>query len=128
MDPPVALRVPADPRSVHIVRAVATAFAARLALPFDDVEDLRLAVGEACNRLLSVAPPAAHIELGLETAGSMLAASISLDGPPRSWPPGDDVAELSWTIITALTHAAEEDVHDGRAQVRLSWRLLPEPA
>ena len=41
MDAPVTLTVPADPRYVHIVRAVATGFAARLALPFDDVEVAR---------------------------------------------------------------------------------------
>jgi hypothetical protein len=128
MDAPVTLVVPADPRYVHIVRAVATAFAAHLALPFDAVEDLRLAIGECCNRLLGVAPEGARLELRLASDPSSLTARVGLDARASEWPPTEQIASLSWSIIQGLADRADETLVEGVPELVVAWQLLTEPA
>lgn len=127
MDAPVTLTVPADPRYVHIVRAVATGFAARLALPFDEVEDLRLAIGECCNRLIGAAAEGAGLELSLTSSPATLTARVRLDAPAATWPPTEQVASLSWSIIQGLAEEAEELVEEGIPVLVVAWKLLPQP-
>ena len=127
MDAPVTLTVPADPRYVHIVRAVATGFAARLALPFDEVEDLRLAIGECCNRLIGVASEGAGLELSLTSSSATVTARVRLDAPAVTWPPTEQVASLSWSIIEGLADEADELVEEGVPMLVVAWKLLPQP-
>ena len=44
----VELRLPADGAYVSVLRTTTAGLAARLDFPIDDIEDLRIAVGEAC--------------------------------------------------------------------------------
>src|SRR3954470_10028536 len=48
----VHLRVPADPAYLAVIRTAAAGLAARLDLTMDEIEDLRIAVDEACALLL----------------------------------------------------------------------------
>jgi serine/threonine-protein kinase RsbW len=45
----VELRIPAEPEWVGVARLAAAGIASRLDLPIEDLEDLKLAVAEACN-------------------------------------------------------------------------------
>ncbi len=62
----ISLTVPASPSSIAIVRTVAATVAGRLEVPYDTVDDLRIAVAEACNRILTSAPHAAELRLDVE--------------------------------------------------------------
>src|SRR3954453_12720529 len=48
----VDLRVPADPAYLAVIRTATAGLAARLDLTLDEIEDLRIAVDEACGLLL----------------------------------------------------------------------------
>src|SRR5690242_3355268 len=52
----VDLRVPADPAYLAVVRTATAGLAARLNLTLDEIEDLRIAVDEACGLLLDHQP------------------------------------------------------------------------
>src|SRR3989442_11748153 len=54
----IDLKIPGRPEYVVVVRLTATAVAGRMGLSYDDIEDLKVAVGEACSpALLTGAPP-----------------------------------------------------------------------
>ena len=48
----VELRLPADSAYVSVLRTTTAGLAARLDFPIDDIEDLRIAVGEASAMVL----------------------------------------------------------------------------
>ena len=56
----VKLTLPAQPENVSVIRHVLGAFAEALRLPDDLVEDLRLAVTEACTNVVRHAYPPEH--------------------------------------------------------------------
>ena len=57
----VSLRVPADGAYVSVLRTMTAGLAARLDFTVDDIEDLRIAVGEACALVLPEAVPDADL-------------------------------------------------------------------
>ena len=58
----VSLRVPADSAYVSVLRTMTAGLAARLDFTVDDIEDLRIAVGEACALVLPEAAPGGDLE------------------------------------------------------------------
>lgn len=57
---PIQIAIPADHRSVRVARVASGAAAAHLDADVEGLEDLHLAVGEACAVLLGCATPAAE--------------------------------------------------------------------
>ena len=57
MRPDVELRLPVDSAYVSVLRATTVSLAARLDFTIDDIEDLRIAVGEASAMVLPSADP-----------------------------------------------------------------------
>ena len=55
----VTVRMPADGAYLSVLRTATAGLAARLDFTLDEIEDLRIAVDEACAMLLSQAIPAA---------------------------------------------------------------------
>ncbi|MCW2838246.1 MAG: rsbW, partial [Marmoricola sp.] len=55
--PDVELRLPAESAYVAVLRMTTAGLAARLDFTLDDIEDLRMAVGEACALVLEHADP-----------------------------------------------------------------------
>lgn len=66
----VELSVPADTRHLRLARLAASGYGADLGFSLDDIEELRLAVGEACALLVDHAP-----------ADSRLVLRYGADGP-----------------------------------------------
>jgi serine/threonine-protein kinase RsbW len=96
----VELRLPADATFVSLVRAVTTAVGARCDLTLDQIDDLHLAVDEACALLLPHAP-----------AGSTLTALFRLDAGRVEFRASvladegaiPDRSGLSWAVLSALS-------------------------
>ena len=57
----VELRLPADSAYVSVLRTTTAGLAARLDFPIDDIEDLRIAVGEASALVLPEAEPGSDL-------------------------------------------------------------------
>ena len=69
----VEVRIPADVVYVSTLRLTAASLAARCDLTIDDIEDLRLAVDEACALLLPHAKPKTPLEARFVLATGPLA-------------------------------------------------------
>jgi serine/threonine-protein kinase RsbW len=122
----VTLNVPAVPSSVSIVRAVTAGVASRMALPYEAVDDLRIAVAEACNRLFALPDPR-QLRVELAARNDALRVVLSTDGGTGAWPRDDHDASLAWKVIEGLTDGAEESLVAGRPTIALVIRTIASP-
>ncbi|MGZ6793376.1 MAG: hypothetical protein ACXVGH_01930 [Mycobacteriales bacterium] len=93
------LRLPAQGAYLSVLRTATASLASRLDFTIDDIEDLRIAVDEACAMLLSQAVAGADLECAFELSADAIAVSVTvptLDGLP----PSRDT--FAWTVLTAL--------------------------
>ncbi len=88
--------------------------AARLPIPFDGIEDLRLAVDEACAWLLARGRSASAMTLRLRPLDDRLEAEVSIDVADGPWPPPDMEQSLPWRILSALVDTLSVDTDGGR--------------
>ena len=114
----ISLTVPASPSSIAIVRTVAATVAGRLDVPYDTVDDLRIAVAEACNRILTSAPHATELRLDVAWDEASLVATVSTAVSPGDQAP-THVTAWEWRIIEGLTDHASEAITDGRLAIEL---------
>jgi serine/threonine-protein kinase RsbW len=96
----VELRVPADSAYVSVLRTTSAGLAARLDFTLDDIEDLRMAVGEACALVLENANPEGDMYAAFDLRDGSIRVSVSADSLGDSEP---DVDSFGWQVLTALT-------------------------
>src|SRR6476660_7128510 len=79
----VSLRVPADGAYVSVLRTMTAGLAARLDFTVDDIEDLRIAVGEACALVLPEAVPGGDLEAEFRLTPGVMSVTVGVptDGP-----------------------------------------------
>ncbi len=100
----VVVTAPARPDMVHVLRAVASSVAARLDFPYDDIDDLRISIDEACAQLLGVDAPATTFTLRLTATAGGVEALVALDAAlTRPWPPPDLQDTLTWRVLSGLS-------------------------
>ena len=111
----VELRVPAESGYVSLVRTVTTALAARCELTLDDMEDLRIAVDEACSLLLphAAAMSSLHARYSLKHGCLEVTAQVRTSGPTEI-----DRDGFAWTVLQALATSVEVS-NDGRLAIDL---------
>jgi serine/threonine-protein kinase RsbW len=111
-------REPAAGAYLSVLRTATASLASRLDFTIDDIEDLRIAVDEACAMLLTQAVPGADLECSFELTGDAIAVSVAvltLDGQE----PSRDT--FAWTVLTALAGEVDSSV-DAENRVALSLR------
>jgi anti-sigma regulatory factor (Ser/Thr protein kinase) len=100
VDTDVKLTLPARPENVSVIRHVLGAFAEALRLPDDLVEDLRLAVTEACTNVvrhayppdqtgpveISIQPLEEHVSVIVSDHGRGIGTSSDTTGPGLGLP------------------------------------------
>ena len=128
MDAPVSLVVPASPDYIPVIRVVATGAAAVLDVPYDTVEDLRIAITESCNRLLSLGDRANELRVTLGRNADGLRVAVSVDAEVDRWPPQEDEESLAWTILSVLADDAREELIDGAPAIVTTWHSVPAAA
>jgi anti-sigma regulatory factor (Ser/Thr protein kinase) len=125
----VRLTLPAHPENVAVIRHVLGAFAEALQLPPDLVEDMRLAITEACTNVVRhayhdadrgpidvvIRPKGDELELVVSDRGSGIGPSPDLAGPGLGLP-----------LIAALADHLEIDhgPHRG-SRLSMSFRCRP---
>lgn len=121
MTPDVKLVVPAKPEYVRLLRAVAASLAARLDFTFDRIEDLRLAVSEACATLLALPWEAQMLVLRLHAVGARVTAVVCTDAQAGTdaWPPVEAERTLAWRVLSGLADTAVFEVGEEGPAVRL---------
>lgn len=123
----VTVRMPADGAYLSVLRTATAGLAARLDFTLDDIEDLRIAVDEACAMLLSQAVPGGSLECSFALSPDDLTITVSvLSLSPR--PPSADT--FAWTVLSALAGSVEAQVgpDDRLAVVMRKTRPNPRPA
>lgn len=116
----VDLRVPADPAYLAMLRTATAGLATRLDLTVDDIEDLRIAVDEACSLLLQGRThPGAVLTAGFEVGppGSD-ALSILITGPLDQFPQERGYA---WSVLQALVGEVETGIGEHGAWIKLTY-------
>jgi serine/threonine-protein kinase RsbW len=103
------LKVPTSPTQLPAVRAMAGDLAMRMDFDLDAVEDLRLAVDEACATLASVALGGAPLTVVFEASREGLRIDAWV---PTS--PGVDVPRdgFGWAVLEALVDTVEAGPSD----------------
>ncbi len=100
----VEVRIPADVAYVSTLRLTAASLAARCSLTVDDIEDLRLAVDEACALLLPYASADSTLDAHFELAQGRLAVDTSVATTATDEPDRDG---LGWTVLGALASSVD---------------------
>jgi serine/threonine-protein kinase RsbW len=104
----VTVRLPAEGAYLSVLRTATAGLAARLDFTLDEIEDLRIAVDEACAMLLSQAVPGASLECSFTLGPDLMTIAVSVPCLDPQQPASDTFA---WTVLTAL--AGGVDAHVG---------------
>lgn len=114
----VDVRLPADPGFVAALRGFATALAARSELTVEDIEDLRIAVDEACALVLPHArQPGGQLSVHLEVMPASVDFVVSVPAGASVVP---DRGGFSWSVLSALADDMHVTSGGGALAIRFS--------
>ena len=113
----VELRLPADGVYVSVVRTTTAGLAARLDFLIDDIEDLRIAVGEAGAMVLPEADPGSDLVCRYYLSPGRLRVEV---GVSASAPEGPEYDSFAWQVLSTMATQAEADSSGGRFAVSLT--------
>jgi serine/threonine-protein kinase RsbW len=105
----VEVRLPAESAYVSVLRTVTAGLAARLDFTLDEIEDLRLAIDEACAMLLRQSVPGRDLVSVFELVGDAMLVTVSAPTTDGLLPARDTFA---WTVLTALAGTVDAAVDD----------------
>jgi len=125
----VTIAIARDPSLVRTVRLVAAAVARRAAVHEAMIEEIRLAVGEACAVMIGIdeaelgddADPSDQVVVRLTLADGL---DASIEG--RVADLSSDLAGLDlnpWALLQGLSDELAVEDGDGRTTVSMSWPL-----
>ena len=103
----VVLKLPAAGAYLSVLRTATASLASRLDFTIDDIEDLRIAVDEACAMLLAQAVPGADLECRFELTADAIEVAVSVLTLDGEQPSRDTFA---WTVLTALAGQVDSSV------------------
>ena len=107
----VVLRLPAEAAYLSVLRSATASLASRQDFTLDDIEDLRIAVDEACAMLLSHAIAGADLTCTFELLADALSVSVAVPTVDGKVPSRETFA---WTVLTALAGDVDASVDNDR--------------
>lgn len=117
VDDVVDVTVPADGGWLGILRTATAGLAARLGFSGEKIEDLRIAVDEACAMLLVVTPPDGDLRCRFEIGADELTVAISAMMRPGTRLP--DRSSFAWRVLSGLTSQVSAEHEGETATIRL---------
>ena len=120
----VTIRMPAESAYLSVLRTAAAGLAARLDFTLDEIEDLRIAIDEACAMLLSQAIPGTDLECGFELGADQVTITVSVTAAKAQMPARDTFA---WTVLSALAGNADAWVGPGDKVTVLLLKIRETP-
>ena len=127
----VTIAIARDPSLVRTVRLVAAAVARRAAVHEAMIEEIRLAVGEACAVMIGIdeadvsGDPAAATDQVVVRLTLNAGVDAAIEG--RVAELSSDLAGLDlnpWALLQGLSDELTVHDHDGRTTVSMSWPLV----
>ena len=115
--PDVELRLPADGAYVSVLRTLTAGLAARLDFLMDDIEDLRVAVGEACAMVLGVANADGDLTARFYLGRGELTVSVAVTAEAPAHP---DQVSFAWQVLSTLASSASAEVSEDEFEVTLT--------
>jgi serine/threonine-protein kinase RsbW len=117
----VILTVPANTSYLAVLRTATAGLAARLGMTLDEIEDLRIAVDEACAILLPIAAPhPSDVTCQFRVATHALHIDVSVPVAAAGILPG--AQSFSWQVLTALAGKVTAETVNGVATIHLVKR------
>ena len=103
----VMIKLPAIGAYLSVLRTATAGLAARLDFTLDEIEDLRIAVDEACAMLLVGALPGATLDCRFELVQGAMSVSVTVTTEDGQEPSRDTFA---WTVLSALAGEVDSSV------------------
>ena len=115
----VELRLPADGVYVSVVRTTTASLAARLDFLIDDIEDLRIAVGEACAMVLPEAEAGSDLVCSYFLSPGRLRVEVAVSATS---PEGPEYDSFAWQVLSTMATHAEADASGGRFAISITMK------
>jgi serine/threonine-protein kinase RsbW len=116
----VTIKLPAAGAYLSVLRTATAGLAARLDFTLDEIEDLRIAVDEACAMLLAQAVPGADLDCTFSLNGDSIRVGVSVLTLDGQQPSRDTFA---WTVLSALAGEVDSGADvDNRVTITLLKR------
>lgn len=116
----VIATVPARAEHLHVIRAVIGSVAARHELTIDAIDDLRIAVDEACAQLIRAGGETITVSIAADATGVEVVCRT--DARVSAWPPEGLDRTLAAQVLRGLTDEVTWGRADGRPSVRIRKR------
>ncbi len=113
----VELRLPAEGAYASVVRTTAAGLAARLDFTIDDIEDLRIAIGEATALAIPVADPATDLVACFYFGRAALTVTLETEA---AHDPPLDTESFAWQVLDTMAQDASAGPEDGCFRVRFT--------
>jgi serine/threonine-protein kinase RsbW len=111
------IRLPADSAYVAVLRITTAGLAARLDFTLDDIEDLRMAVGEASTMLLDRARPGGQLIARFVLTEGRIEVRVSVDAVNPTPPDSDSFA---WQVLTSSASDVTAEALDDLLTIALA--------
>jgi serine/threonine-protein kinase RsbW len=115
----VELTLPAEGVYAAIVRTTAAGLAARLDFTIDEIEDLRIAIGEASALVIPQADPDGHLVCRFLLAPGSMTVELATEAVDE---PEADRASFAWQVLETLAEDVTAGSSDGRFHTRFTVR------
>ncbi|MGN0065189.1 MAG: anti-sigma factor [Nocardioides sp.] len=121
----VEVRLPAEGAYAAVLRTTAAGLAARIDFTMDDIEDLRMAIGEAIALLLPAADPGSDLVCTFTLTDGYVSVHASVEAGDE---PEVDSSSFAWQVLDTLASDATAGSRSGRFEVSFtvqSERTVP---
>src|SRR5215212_10306253 len=117
MQPDAEVRLPAETAYVAVLRMATAGIAARLDFTLDDIEDLRMAVGETCAMLLDRARPGGQLIARYFLGDNRVEVTVSVDAVSPDPP---DTKSFAWQVLTSTASDVRAEADEDLLSITLA--------